>query len=101
MLSRAHFAGAGEFLAQVELVEGVSGQIDYVDLSLSSSVAAAPAPSNPLPVCGYVNDLAGEPLGELLIWVTDGKLDCLEYAEYLHEYKSWPRLDQVVAVRTS
>jgi len=101
MLSRARFAGAIEFLAQVEAVEAVSGRIDYVDLSLSPSAVAAPYLSNPLPVYGYVNDARGEPLGQFLLWAADGKLDCVEYAEYLHEYKAWPSLDQLVDVRPS
>lgn len=98
LLDRAEFRGASEFREQIEFITGISGQIDYLDIELSPSAPIGVPESYPLQVTGDVSDAAGEPLGEILIWVEKGKLACVEYAEYMHQYDSWPTLDQIVAV---
>ncbi|AMM21040.1 hypothetical protein AX769_13970 [Frondihabitans sp. PAMC 28766] len=98
LLERAEFPGAAQFLGQVDFIEGVSGKIDFLDLHLSPSAPMAPGSSNPLPTVGYVEDAAHESLGEILIWVTGGKIQRLEYAEYFHRYAAWPTVAQLYMV---
>jgi hypothetical protein len=98
VLERAAFPGAAQFLEQVDFIEGVSGKIDFLDLHLSPSAPMAPGWSNPLPPVGYIEDASHEPLGEILIWVAGGKIERLEYAEYLHRYAAWPTVAQLYMV---
>lgn len=100
LLERADFPGAAQLLGQVDFIEGVSGKVDFLDVQLSPSAPIAPESSNPLPVVGYVEDAAHEPLGEILIWETGGKIERLEYAEYLHRYAAWPTVAQLYMVGT-
>ena len=51
-----------------------------VDIFVPADVPAAPLPDGPVPVAAQVIDGTGEYLGELLLWVTGGRLSGLEYS---------------------
>ena len=52
-----------------------------IDLAVKGDVPSADlVPDGPAPIDAIVYDRAGEPIGELLLWVSAGYLSALEYA---------------------
>lgn len=58
------------------------GPLTMRELAVPPSCAAAPIPDGALPVRAVAYDDEGTPLGELLVWLTDGYLSAIEYAWY-------------------
>ncbi|MGW5457720.1 hypothetical protein [Streptomyces sp. NPDC003996] len=83
-LLAAEFPGAAELRGQVAeaRVAGHWGAASpSVDLAVPSRVRAAPVEDGP-PVVGTVRDGSGELVGELLVWVSGGRLSALEFTWY-------------------
>jgi hypothetical protein len=84
-LLAADFPGARQLRAQVTevTVERPWGaESPSLDLTVPSWVPTAPVSDGLLPVAGTVRDDSGDVVGELLVWVSDGRLSALEYAWY-------------------
>ncbi|MEU8973553.1 hypothetical protein AB0D11_30555 [Streptomyces monashensis] len=84
-LLAADFPGARELRAQVaEVSPGRpwGAESPSTDLTVPSWVPAAPVADGVLPAVGTVLDDSGALVGELLVWVSDGRLSALEYAWY-------------------
>ena len=100
------FPGAVELRAQLAHVQ-VVGKCDCgcptVDLFVPSNVIPSPLKTrNRLaPVEGRVTPVADEPSGDIILFVDDGRLSCLEYVSYDDPSPAaWPSLDRVTVVRT-
>jgi len=100
------FPGAAELRAQLTRVQ-VVGKCDCgcptVDLAVPPDVYPSPIKTtNRLaPVKGRVTPVAGEPPGDIILFVDDGRLSCLEYVSYDDPSPTgWPPLDRVTLVRT-
>jgi hypothetical protein len=77
------FPGARELRAQLSTVEVVRPWAEgspSLDLRVVSAAAPADGVSSPISVGALVVDDAGEPVGELLVWLAGGLLAGLEYA---------------------
>lgn len=51
-----------------------------VDIVVPESVKGARLEDGAIPVAAHVTDDSGEYLGELLVWVADGRISALEYS---------------------
>ncbi|OIK04633.1 hypothetical protein [Streptomyces monashensis] len=69
-------------VAEVSLGRPWGAESPSTDLTVPSWVPAAPVADGVLPAVGTVRGDFGEPAGELLVWVSDGRLSALEYAWY-------------------
>jgi len=77
------FPGAAQLRAQIphtQVVAVWSPGLPSVDLSVSADADPAPVADGEIPAGSEVRDEAGEYLGEILVWVEDGRLSALEYA---------------------
>lgn len=100
------FPGAAELRAQLARVQ-VIGTCDCgcptVDLAVPPDVDPSPVKTRArlVPVEGRVKPVAGEPPGDIILFVDDGRLSCLEYVSYDDPSPvEWPPLDRVTLVRT-
>jgi len=100
------FPGAAELRAQLTRVQ-VIGKCDCgcptVDLAVPPDVAPSPVTTRArlAPVEGRVTPVAGEPPGDIILFVDDGRLSCLEYVSYDEPSPAeWPPLDRVRVMRT-
>jgi hypothetical protein len=83
---------------QVQHVEAVAVTPTFLDLTVPLDVPAADVPDGPLPGRALVVDEDGETTGELLVWLSSGRLSGLELAWYGDETPSdWPAPDRIVA----
>lgn len=105
-LLAADFPGAAELRAQLARVQ-VVGKCDCgcptVDLAVPPDVPVSPVKTRArlVPVEGRVSPLAGEPPGDIILFVDDGRLSYLEYVSYDDPSPAeWPSLDRVTLVRT-
>jgi hypothetical protein len=79
VVSHGEFTGQAELIAQVPFLTIVGGPVTFLDLAVDRSKAApslfqnAPTPGNAWAVEG------DNPLGVILVWVTDGYLSALEF----------------------
>ncbi len=80
VISGAGFAGQPELLAQVDVVTVAGGPITMLDLNVPRSAPLSTCPDGPLPTPAFVHDCSGQPVGELLVWVSEGYLAGLEFA---------------------
>jgi hypothetical protein len=83
LLLSGDFPGAAELRAQlpgVRVVRAWSAGSASADLRVTGPAAPAAGVPSPLPVGALVRDDAGEPVGELLVWLDGGRLAGLEYA---------------------
>ena len=92
------FPGNKALVAQVDDAEVVRTW-GYGGLSVDLRVTGDHVPAEPsglVPVRALA-EAAGEPVGELLVWVKDGMLDSLEYAWYgLDDPTALPGAEQIV-----
>jgi hypothetical protein len=82
MLSR-DFPGAEELRSQVPVARVVAVWVEglpSVDLAVPTTVDRAPVPDGPIRNGSEVRDEAGEYVGEVIVWATDGYLSAIEYA---------------------
>ncbi|MEV8071010.1 hypothetical protein AB0P32_33710 [Streptomyces sp. NPDC085995] len=81
----SEFPGAAELRNQLPKarVKGHWGaDSPSIDVEVPDSVPAAPIGDGVLPAAGTVVDSSGDLFGELLIWVSDGRLSALEFTWY-------------------
>jgi hypothetical protein len=76
----ATFDGVQQLRQQVDLASAVDGASPGLDLSVPGSTPAASRPDGLAPVRADVLDARGDYIGELLLWLRDGRLDSVEYA---------------------
>lgn len=74
------FAGRDQLQAQLGRVAVAGGAPFQLDLVVAAEVAPSDAGTGPIPTRAVVVDDHGEPVGEVIVWVTDGYLSGLEYA---------------------
>jgi hypothetical protein len=80
VLRDASFAGRDELLNQVAAARVTGGPMTMLALSVEKVPPCHSCPDGPAPLSAVVNDVGGEPIGELLIRVKDGYLSGLEFA---------------------
>lgn len=99
LLSASGKAGAGDYLAQVPFTQviGTWGEgSPSVDLMVPLDVAAASDPTSGIFTDGGVTDRDGAPIGEVILWVEDGRLSAIEHTWYTDERpKSLPDPAQI------
>ena len=80
----ASFPGAAEQRDQITVAKAVGNWepagSPSVDISVPVDAPPAAVPDGPVPVAGQVFDAGGDYLGELLVWVTGGRISGLEYS---------------------
>lgn len=80
----APFAGAEQLRQQVAAATVVRNWepagSPSVDIAVPAGTPPAHLPDGPAPVAAQVVDADGDYLGELLLWVTDGRISGLEYS---------------------
>ncbi|MEU6667200.1 hypothetical protein [Streptomyces sp. NPDC046727] len=84
-LLSAEFPGARELrsqVAEVRVTHHWADESPSVDLEVPSGTPSAPVEDGVVPATGTVTDDAGELFGELLVWVSGGRLSALEFAWY-------------------
>jgi len=74
---------AAQVLYEQSMVASVtSGPVTMVELAIPPSCESADVPDGPLPVRAVALDGQGQPVGEVLVWVSNGYLSTIEYAWY-------------------
>ncbi|TWV52748.1 hypothetical protein FRZ03_11115 [Streptomyces misionensis] len=84
-LLSAEFPGAQELrnqLAQTRVTRPWGSESPSIDLDVPSGVPAAAIEDGIMPATGTVTDDSGERFGELLVWVSGGRLSALEFSWY-------------------
>ncbi|CAM5270956.1 MULTISPECIES: hypothetical protein [Streptomyces] len=84
-LLSAEFPGAQELrnqLAQTRVTRPWGSESPSVDLDVPPGVPEAAIEDGVIPATGTVTDDSGELFGELLVWVSDGRLSALEFSWY-------------------
>jgi hypothetical protein len=100
VLQQVDFPGQDELVRQVQSLDVVGGPVTMLDLSVSEQTLASPFPDGPAPFSAMVVDSAGTAIGELLVWVKDGRLSSLEYAWWTDSQpERLPSIDQVRVTR--
>ncbi len=74
------FDGVVQLRAQAVLASASPAQGPSLDLVVPETAPPAPRADGPVPVAADVLDDRGDYMGELLVWVTGGRLSGLEYA---------------------
>lgn len=68
----------------------------YIDLEVPSSCDAGHWADGPLDVKPLVTDEEGEPVGEVLVWVSGGRVTLLEQAWFTDDPPTtWPAIERV------
>ncbi|WP_433521179.1 hypothetical protein ACQPZ2_27955 [Nocardia pseudovaccinii] len=78
-------AGAGEFLSQIPFAQVVATWgvgSPSVDLAVLPGAAQASGSTDGIFASGAVTDRNGAPVGEVILWVENGRLSGIEYAWY-------------------
>ncbi|MFF8906302.1 hypothetical protein [Streptomyces olivaceoviridis] len=84
-LLSAEFPGAQELrnqLAQTRVTRPWGSESPSVDLDVPPGVPQAAIKDGVIPATGTVTDDSGELFGELLVWVSNGRLSALEFSWY-------------------
>lgn len=69
----------------------VRGSSTMVDVEVAESIPSIPLGDGPVPIRAIVYNPAGEPTGEVLVWIRAGRLIGLEQAWYTDEPPpAWP-----------
>jgi hypothetical protein len=101
ILRHSEFRGRAELLSQVPNITIVGGPITMVNMRVTPSTPPAPIPDGPVPVSTMVIASELEAIGEIIIWVKEGRLDGLEYAWYTDSPPDHlPTVEQLVVGRT-
>jgi hypothetical protein len=99
----APFAGAQELRQQVAAATVVGNWepagSPSVDIAVPAGPPTAHLPDGPAPVAAQVVDANGDYLGELLLWVTGGRISGLEYSWVTDEAPD--RLPEPSSIRLS
>jgi hypothetical protein len=76
------------------------GKNTMLELSVNPQMQKIEQNQGPLPIKALVNNDKNEPVGELLLWTTNGYLSQLEYAWYTDQMPDeLPALSQVIISR--
>jgi len=87
---------AQDLYAQSAVATVAAGLPTMVELTVPPSCEPARVPNGPLPVRAVAVDAQGSPMGEVLVWVSDGYLSTIEYAWYTDEAPTeLPRASQL------
>ncbi|SFY51730.1 hypothetical protein [Streptomyces sp. F-1] len=84
-LLSAEFPGAQELrcqLTQTRATRPWGSESPSIDLDVPPGVPEAAIEDGIIPAIGTVTDDSGELFGELLVWVSDGRLSALEFSWY-------------------
>ncbi|MYQ49565.1 hypothetical protein GTW40_31870 [Streptomyces sp. SID4985] len=84
-LLSAEFPGAQALrnqLAQTRVTRPWGSDSPSLDLDVPPGVPEAAIEDGVIPATGTVTDDSGELFGELLVWVSDGRLSALEFSWY-------------------
>jgi hypothetical protein len=80
----ASFPGAAELRDQITAAKAARNWepagSPSIDISVPADAPPAAVPDGPVPVAAQVFDGGGDYLGELLVWVTGGRISGLEYS---------------------
>jgi hypothetical protein len=85
VLYQSDFPGRDELAEQVSSVSVVGGPVTMLDLRVNRSTPPSVFADGPILVSVEVSDESGAPIGELLVWVNDGRLSALEFAWWTDE----------------
>ena len=88
LLDASTFEGSAELRAQVSAAVVVGGRPTFLKFDVDPEAPVARCADGPIPVRAFVDDAGGEPVGELLVWVTSGRLSALEFAWFTDEEPS-------------
>lgn len=100
VLGQANFPGSNALRVQASEVEIVGGPVTMMDLRVPDHSPVSLLVDGVVPLSTQVVDDHERPLDELLVWVTGGRLSCLEYAWWTDDPPCrLPRRDQVRSVR--
>lgn len=68
----------------------------YIDLDVPSSCDPGTWADGPLDIKPLITDKAGEPVGEVLVWVFGGRMTLLEQAWFTDDPpETWPSIESV------
>lgn len=79
------FSGASELADQSDHAIVVGGIPTLLEIRVPNTVEPAPVEDGPVPVRAFVETSAGDIKGEILVWVTGGRLSGLEFAWYSND----------------
>lgn len=82
ILENASFEGASQLAAQIPGTKVVGGPVTMLDLEAPKDSLEAGVIDGPAPIRAFVADTQDEIDGEILIWVSHGRLSGLEFAWY-------------------
>jgi hypothetical protein len=85
LVEGASFEGAQELAEQIDGVRVIGGTPTFLELVTSRTTPSAPAKDGPVPIRALVDGDNGTVDGEVLVWVTDGRLAGLELAWFTEE----------------
>ncbi|MFC9435670.1 hypothetical protein [Nocardia sp. NPDC057030] len=88
LLSASGKAGARDYLAQLPFTQVIATWGEgspSVDLRVGPGVEASPDATDGIFIDGGVTDRNGAPIGEVILWVEDGRLGGIEYTWYTDE----------------
>lgn len=83
-------------LSQLAAARVGPGSVTFLDLTVPANTPRVDLPDGPLPVSAVADDADGRPLGELIVWIEDGRLSALEYAWVGDEPpREWPAPENI------
>ena len=102
LLLSGNFVGSEALRDQAKEVE-VVGHCDCgcptIDLRVSETLGAAPIPGTRMPIEARVTPIAGEPVGDIVVFLDSGRLSSMEYVFYTDAPPSrWPSSDRLTLV---
>ena len=80
ILRQSEFPGCDQLIEQASTLVVEGGPVTMLDLRSSPDLEAAAFAGGPIPVSTVVFDFSGVSVGELLVWVSAGRLSALEFA---------------------
>jgi len=81
---------------QLTLARIARGGATMIDLDVPETAPRVALPDGPLPVRSIVHDPEGHAVGEILVWIRDGRLVALEQARFTADPPvGWPEVDDV------
>lgn len=85
MFEGSHLEESEALHRQIDGIRAVAGPITMLDFVVDRTCGRLDRPDGPLKEVFQVGRAGGEPVGELLTWVSDGYLSGLEYAWWTDE----------------
>lgn len=96
LLDEATFPGAPDLRRQVAVATVVGGLPTWLHLAVAPTTPAADVPDGHIPGRAIVQGATGQDEGEILVWVTGGRLSGLEHAWYTDQAPtSMPPVDRI------